>query len=280
MGLLDILELLIIAAGEGEMADLLYWFGSTISAIVFVIAVVQCFWGYKLFKLWIAIYGFFLSGLLGTMLAMYNVQDVNAAIFIGLLSAIVGAFITYKLYLAGVFLSCGLMGFVIVYALTQETSISVVLAIVVGIFGVVFVKPVIILSTSIPYGFLAGASLAAMLRLDGAMGNILGVLFAILGIYIQFSTGERAKLASSETGPVHAPVNTDTEATVANTMEVAAAYTPEGPDKEDDAYAEEAVLDTNNSDTVNFEQGYCIHCGSASRDGHIYCTNCGNKIRS
>jgi len=165
-----------------------------IAAVTFLFAALQCFLGYKLFKFWVAVCGFFTFGILGGLLSSSISDEVGMAVFIGIISALIGAFIAFKLYKVGVFILCGFMGFLLGYVLTQSVTLGIIMALFLGVLSVFFVKPVIIISTSISGGLVAGTSLARVLGIDSfATSIIIGIMFAIFGILVQFSTNKKTR---------------------------------------------------------------------------------------
>jgi len=203
----------------GVLDDLL----QTVAAVICVIALIECFFGFRLFRIWIAICGFFLFGALGTAVAYALSDKAGIALFVGILTAIAGAFVAYRLYLAGVFLSCGLMGYILGYLLTGIYWPGIVLGLVFGVLGVLFVKPVVILSTAISGGLLAGFTLVIVFGGSSrAAALLLGLLLAAAGVYVQWVTNRKV--------PAPAFVR-------AGAGQAAARTTPDGsrPDKAGDA---------------------------------------------
>jgi|GEM_PF-640250 len=159
-----------------------------IAIILFIFGVLQCFFGYRIFKFWIAVCGFLTFGILGGLMSVFVLGSSGAGMFFGLLFAIGGAYISFKIYKVGVFTLCGLMGFLLTYILTQSIVLSIILGLGVGILSQFFVKPVIILSTSVSGGFTSAMSLLTILKVDSNSDSIvLSIVFSIGGILIQFA---------------------------------------------------------------------------------------------
>lgn len=226
-----------------------------IAAITFIFAALQCFLGYKLFKFWIAVCGFFTFGILGGIIGAMVAKNTGIAVFCGILFAILGAFAAYKLYKIGVFILCGFMGFILGYILTQSAALGIIMAVALGVLGVFFVKPVIIISTGISGGLLAGSSIATVFNInDSLVSIILGILFAVFGVLVQFATNKKVidtnqqvsqnNIAQSYVAPVQYPIEN---------------MTPQPADK------------------VNTSI-YCPGCGALNKGNAIFCVNCGTKI--
>lgn len=187
------------------MIEILNQFSSTsgqsiklIAIILFVFGILQCFLGYRIFKFWIAVCGFLIFGILGGLVSVFIIGSSGAGIFFGLLFAIGGVFISLKIYKVGVFTLCGVMGFVLAYILTQSIALSIFISLVVGSLSLFFVKPVIILSTSVSGGFAAGMSLLITLKTDSDLASILlSVAFSIVGVLAQLALNKKATNSNS-----------------------------------------------------------------------------------
>jgi ribosomal protein L37E len=169
---------------SGAMGNISVFF----AIISLVFAAIYCFFGYKLFRVLMGIVGFLVFGIIGFAIG-YGVSDeTSAAAIIGLVTGVLGAFIMYYLYLVGVFVLIGFSGFIIGIILVDNTGASVLIGIIAGVIGVFFAKPAIIISTSISGGLLMGSSLGIILDIGKPADLLLGVIFAALGIYVQFKT--------------------------------------------------------------------------------------------
>ena len=116
-----------------------------------------------------------------------------------ILSALLGAFITFKLYKVGIFILCGFMGFLLGYVITQAVTLGIIMALVLGVLSVFFVRPVIIVSTSLSGGLIAGISLAKILDISSfATSIIIGILFAIFGMILQFATNKKISIVNED----------------------------------------------------------------------------------
>ena len=141
-----------------------------VNIVAVLIGLMSCFFGYKLNKTLIAIMGLIIGFNLGIVLF---------------------GFISYNLYLVGIFLLCAIT----VYSLCNnlglesniQTIISVISGIIAGILGVKFTRPLMIISTS-----LGGASLITenAFNLLNFQNNILSIIvliiIAVLGMSYQF----------------------------------------------------------------------------------------------
>jgi len=184
----DLILYAVLSDVFGEFGELV----RAMAAIFAIIALAECFFGFKLFKIWIALCCFPLFGLLGWGIAFGVAEKVGVATFVGILAGIAGAFIAYRLFLVGVFLTCGFMGYILGYLLTNAHWPGILMGLVFGVLGVLFAKPVIIVSTAIPGGLLAGESLIVAFGGDSAAAAlIIGLALAAAGLYVQWVTNRK-----------------------------------------------------------------------------------------
>ncbi|MBU3213880.1 hypothetical protein LL033_13950 [Clostridium estertheticum] len=170
-----------------------------IAVVTFLFTFLQCFLGYKLFKFWVAICGFFTFGIMGGVVSNISSDNAGMLMLIVILSGLLGVFITFKLYKLGIFILCGFMGFLLGDVLTQSITLGIIMALVLGVLSVFFVRPVIIVSTSLLGGLIAGISLAIVLGISSfATSIIIGVLFAIFGMLVQFATNKKISNANED----------------------------------------------------------------------------------
>lgn len=189
MDILD--ELLWNLRRMDEFGDIFYYFQTVSAAIIVIlllINVAQAFFGFKLFKFWVAFTGFFFFGFVGLIIGGFATKGSDATIIIALAIAILGAFVAYKLYLVGVFIMMGFFAFVAGMILTENTAVSALLAIVFGILGVIFTKPIIIIMTSISGGLTSGSLLTT--QMDSGLAYTIGAAIIIGGAYYQFISNQ------------------------------------------------------------------------------------------
>ena len=166
-----------------------------VNIITIVIALATCFFGYKLNKILIAIFGLIIGFNLGVTYLPNLLTDQTVIYIVSAIIAIAVGIISYNLYLVGVFLLCALAAFILCGNLNLEENIQMIISIIAGliagILGVKFTRPIMIISTS-----LAGASALSenALTLFNFQNNtleiILFIVVAILGIVYQFTQKE------------------------------------------------------------------------------------------
>lgn len=195
--------------------------------ISLLFAAAECFFGYKLKRIWASVVGFLLGFLLGSVAAgalfSQNTYAVLIALSGGLLLGIIGAVTTFFFYRIGMFLYIGVNAFSFVYSLiyaffpAEKTSreiqlqnlfqlkfenihwgawiTALVLGILAGILTLLFTRNVVIFTTA-----LSGGTEITRILFKEIMGIDylwLIVCFAAvvicLGLLIQFTTTKKYK---------------------------------------------------------------------------------------
>ena len=198
--------------------------GLAILGVILVIpGAIQCFFGYRVLKLYITVIGF-LAGLLGfSIVGAIAVGSLGPGLLVGLLGGVLMAFIAFKLHKlavclvngANAFLTVVVLGFAsgVEYALRhldpaaieEQTGaaliVGLVAAVIVAIVTAFLYRPVVILSTALQGGVFLGCGLCMMLfALD--MIPVAFLLCALLGAAFQFyntrAEGRAAKQAKRE----------------------------------------------------------------------------------
>ena len=165
---------------------------SVLYAFFVIFGALECFFGYKLFRIMTAIVGFLVGGLIGAMVCAILVGEPAGAFFGFLVFGALGSWLSFKLYKLAIFVLCFLLGGILGLGLGLMSGdmeaaplLIVLLGILLGVLGVVLTKPVIIISSALGGGISIGASLDAFLGGDG-VGVYIGLLIGVLGIFLQF----------------------------------------------------------------------------------------------
>ena len=127
---------------------------SIVFAFVAIINLVQCFFGYKLFKLLSTIVGSFVGAIVGIIICA-SLHLNSATIPVILFCAIGGAVLAFSVYKLGVFVYTGFLPGLIAALLSQEPVIFFIVFAFFGVLGVILSRPYLIASTSIPSGIAA-----------------------------------------------------------------------------------------------------------------------------
>ncbi len=184
---------------------------------------IQCFFGYRVLKLYITVIGF-LAGLLGfSIIGALAIGSLGPGLLVGLLGGVLMAFIAFKLHKlavclvngANAFLAVAVLGFAsgVEYALRclepaaieehlgAGLLVGLVAGVIVAVLTALLYRPVVILSTALQGGVFLGCGLCMMLfALDMIPAAFL--LCALLGAAFQFyntrAEGRAAKQAKRE----------------------------------------------------------------------------------
>ena len=183
----------------GESAESLQGTGATWAVATIITGAISCFLGYKLLRFWIVLGGLVIGGVGGFYITASYSKNLLVQVIVAVLAAIILAMISYNLYLVGVFLLCGLLGLVLSSYLIQPqtevlTLICVVIGVAAGALAVRFVRPMVILSTSLQGGLSMATGIVALAGLEN---NVFlgGIALAIgaFGCFVQFMMSARKK---------------------------------------------------------------------------------------
>ena len=105
--------------------------GQVLLAFSVVFALLNCFFGYKLIKVWAAIAGFLLGWVIGFFAALYFLENVGACALIGVVVGVLCGLAAFFVYRVGVFLFCFFQGLSLCLALIPNWP-GVVVGLIVG----------------------------------------------------------------------------------------------------------------------------------------------------
>ena len=159
--------------------------------IALIIAIITCFFGYKLNKGLIAILGLILGFLIGITYLPNIIIDKTLIYILSAVIAIFFGFISYKLYLVGIFFLCAIATYILCenFGLTGnlQTIIGILVGLIAGILGVKFTRPLMIISTGLSGASIITEILFNILNFQNDILNfIISLIIAILGITYQF----------------------------------------------------------------------------------------------
>jgi rubrerythrin len=205
-----LMRILEILTGTTVYSDVRQGVMSVIAAFIAIIALVNCFFGFKLLKLWLAFCGF-LAGcvvaliLIAIIVEFTGLHPAGGAVLFILVCAVIGAIVAYKVYKIGLFimgggaamLFCLICTIVLLFpeydddAIIVAAVMSVIMFIIVGILTVKLARLYVILSTGIVGGLVAGNAVLTVFNVSGrGPAFLLGGVFAILGIMYQFHSNK------------------------------------------------------------------------------------------
>lgn len=231
-----------------------------LGAVFLVWGLVNALFGYKLFKIVLAITGFIVGVVIGLIVgaALGASGDMEAIIPVAaILGGILGAVLAVALHKVGVFFAVGAMGFLVFYILLRIFPIALVLGIVCGIVGVILEKYAVIVSTALSGGSLAGVGLGFITGNLGGFVFVSGLLIGIGGIVFQLWL-ERPKPAAVAAAAVTASAAASIPTAVPYSGSSAPAPTAAPPA----APAPPAVP-------------HCPYCGNQLPRGASFCSKCG-----
>jgi hypothetical protein len=164
-----------------------------------ILCLLGCFFGYKLLKLWIGLTGFLIGAIAGYGITWYFTENVTYSLIATLICAILIAFLSYKIYLLGVFLLAGVGVYFLCTSYLPLTGVllpiaSAAIGLIVAILAVHYMRPAIIVITGLQNGLLAvGALFHLVPTLDQALILPLGVGLGMIGAAFQFLTTKSKK---------------------------------------------------------------------------------------
>lgn len=172
---------------------------------VIVIGLLICFFGYKIMRVGITVFGFAI-GFFSTAFIVNYLIHVNwitfpLAVIVGLLVAF-GAF---RLYEVGIFLVCGVCTTLSLFSLFADSEswwiyIAVIAAgLIGGTLAVFFIRPVCIFITAMSGGIVTVIEVCQKIQFTHTIIIfVLGILLGTMGMVFQFSMEKRIKRNHSE----------------------------------------------------------------------------------
>jgi len=133
-------------------------------ALSITLGVVHCFFGYKVFKLVLAFWGFLAGGAAAALCAEAFWQNTPITILVGLGGAVLGAVLAVVLYFVAIFFLGAGMGFLLGGAIIRrflegpQPVVLVAVAVVCGVIALLMLKFIVILTTAFggAYGIVGG----------------------------------------------------------------------------------------------------------------------------
>lgn len=174
------------------LKELLTTYGTALIIVAAVFALLNCFFGYALRKVWSVLLGFAVGAFFGTLLATYTEQDQSMVLGVSLGLGFIFGLLALLLYRIGTFfLIIGFLSFSLYKLLNPRDLIMllflIAIAVVVALIGVPFERITVILITSV-CGAVTAVTLAYDLQkteYDLVMWVIVLIL-AALGMIFQF----------------------------------------------------------------------------------------------
>lgn len=182
-----------------ERASTSYSLILTVVALVF--AILGCFMGYKLSKMFMALSGFMIGSIIGVIIAVKFLEASNGIIILAaLIGGIIFALFSYKIYQLGIFILCFILGFIVGANLIPLTGdiqffLCTVCGFVVATLALKSVRPAIIICSAIVCAHSAAKSIILLAPLTGITflkqpyaNFVVFLALCLSGILVQFLT--------------------------------------------------------------------------------------------
>lgn len=165
---------------------------AVLMAIIAIVGLFNCFFGYKIMRVLFAVAGLGIGGVGGLAIGFLSNMSFWMVILLGVLFGVLGALLLFHVYKLGVFCMNGGLAFMILVLLLGahrigEFILCAAFACIAGIVSVLLVRVWTILSTGICGGLVAGIALG-MIFGNAAAGIVLAAVLAVLGILYQFKS--------------------------------------------------------------------------------------------
>jgi hypothetical protein len=183
------------------------WTFNVVALVAIAVGLVQCFFGYRFFRVVLGLTGFVLGGLLAGYLVYQGTDSTVFGLIAGVIGGLIGAFLLGGLYIVGFFVIGAIFGGVAVSALfalgggSAPVWLIVVLALVCGILAVVMPKLMSIIATAFGGSWWAMSGIAALagavemetlqlaplgLQQAGAGWLVAWLVLGIVGMMVQY----------------------------------------------------------------------------------------------
>src|SRR5262249_1942040 len=198
--------------GRADMVLPLSGTNLVVSAIFLgLLGLVECFFGYRFFRIILAVAGFFIGAELA--MALVNTDQILVTILVGVVGGLIGGILFYYLYFVGTFLAGLWLGATVGGLLIQNFTLTgnaatiavIVCAVIGGVLGILLAKYIIMISTAftgaaqIVYAvllLLPGTTFATganqvELRLaypQSAIVTLVIIVLAAIGFAVQYNT--------------------------------------------------------------------------------------------
>lgn len=180
--------------GRVGASDTFNELAAIVCSVILILGIMNCTLGYRLLRFWMMTGGFLAGAGIG-FLILYFMDIDQKYVYLGgmLLSGILLAVVSFLIYKAGVFLLAAAIGWTVSIWIIHPTSSAsffacVLIGIALGTLSVKFCRQVLIVSTSLIGGIMAGMSLAKIGNLKSFPYGIgMSAGFALLGTLIQFA---------------------------------------------------------------------------------------------
>lgn len=165
----------------------------TISIAVIVLAALTCFFGVKIFRIWMALIGFFAGFVIGFYIPVQALQfSTGIGLIAGLILGIVLAVISAKIYVVSVMFASWLFSVTALLVILQPKTwlwilVCAGIGIIPALISLKFAEPMVIIATGLFGGITVAARGAELLGFsEQIIVWIVGLVAACFGIMVQF----------------------------------------------------------------------------------------------
>lgn len=165
----------------------------TISIAVIVLAALTCFFGVKIFRIWMALIGFLTGCVIGFYIPVNALQlSVGVGLIAGLIVGIVLAVISAKIYVISVMFASWLFSATAMVVILQPKTwlwmlVCAGIGIIPALISLKFAEPMVIIATGMFGGITVAAKGAELLGFsEQIIVWIVGLVAACFGIMVQF----------------------------------------------------------------------------------------------
>lgn len=174
----------------------------------FFTALLNCFFGFRLLRLWCAAIGFFVGAVTGFAISQYITGNMELSAVIAVAAGALLGILAFRVYLCGVFLLCGGLTSLL-YALLVPVPalgalhwllpvLGVMLGIAAGAIAVQAVRPSVIFITAAGGGVAAAGSAFALFGVGEAFPvAVAGLVLTLAGAAFQFRRGRPKQVLSN-----------------------------------------------------------------------------------
>lgn len=251
------------ALGSLHLPDMVNIILSIVLIIQSLSAIVNCYFGYRIFRIMLAIQGFLTGAAVGALIGILTGDSAGIIVIIALLIGAIGGLISWFLYKVGVFFYCLTYGFLVglILLLLIGTPMNAVLtggfiiALIAAILGVIFAKHIIIFVTAISSAIVLGqvfSGLMMVLYFKG-LDIILAAIFAVTGILCQFHLEKKSAAKKAARDAAHNMQSASVAASV---------------------YIKPAAQPTS---VIYSTPAVCRECGARLPEGAMFCEKCGKS---
>jgi len=178
--------------------DFLEQYYNLIAVAGIVLGALNCYLGYKIFKILLAIIGFIAGSVIGGFAVSYATGNTSMGVAVGLGIGIVIAILSVALSHIGVFIFVGFLSFATCYLLSSgDMTVSLVIGAVMGIIGAILTRHLIIISTAFSGGVSISRGICELTDIDNtSIYILLAAFFIITGLIVQYKTNTVKKVDS------------------------------------------------------------------------------------